>query len=183
VTLMRTSDATWHCVKAPASLRGSVVRQDSRGWLTQAYTTADGKGWRVEVSTDGGRHWKGTTVKSPTGGVVDGWLPTSDAVNTSNPLHDLKVNGKLGKAALVTRFVSASGKPGQDMVFLIDVKTGTPKLVETDFIGDGNVSVGHDATATGGRFDYMTVAFLPDGKLVASFDDRRGGGPQLAIAV
>jgi hypothetical protein len=184
VTLMRTSDATWHCVNAPASLRGTVVRQDSRGWLTQAYPTADGKGWRVEVSTDGGRHWKGTTVKSPTGGTIDGWLPTSDAVNTSNPLHDLKVNGKLGKAALVTRFVSASGKPGQDMVFLVDVKTGTPKLVETDFIGDGNVSVGHDATATGGRFDYMTVAFLPDGKLVASFDDRRGGGePQLAIAV
>lgn len=184
VTLMRTSDATWHCVAPPATLRGTVVRQDSRGWVTQAYPTTDGKGWRVEVSKDGGRHWAGTTVKSPLGGTLDGWLPTSNAVNTSNPLYDLKVNGKLGKAALVTRFIQGTGKPGQDMVFVLDVRTGTPRLLETDLLGDGNVSVGHDATATGGRFDYMTVSFLPDGKLVASFDDKAGKGePDLAIAI
>ncbi|MDQ1689652.1 MAG: hypothetical protein QOK42_2627 [Frankiaceae bacterium] len=186
VTLMRTSDATWHCVKAPASLRGTVVRQDSRGWLTQAYPSTDGKGWRVEISTDGGRHWSGVTVKSPVGGTIEGWLPTSDAVNTSNPLHDLKVNGKLGKAALITRFDKVKGKPGQDMVFLIDVSKGKPRLVETDLVGDGNLVTANDAVsgASGDRMDYMTIAFLPDGKLVASFDDKAGkGSPQLAIAV
>lgn len=159
------TNARWSCVETATQWK-ATTRQDSRGWLTRA--SVAGSGATVEQSTDGGRSWRTTTVTSPVGGKFEG-------------VYDVKVNGKLGRAVVLARF-DGTGSKGQDVAFVLDVSKPQPRLLESMLIGDGDLVTAAGVTSSTARFDFMTVGLLPDGKVVATMDDRSGGGsPLLAI--
>ena len=86
-------------------------------------------------------------------------------------LYDLVANGLLGQAAVSARFDDAKGN-GHDMVFRVDTRGPTPRLRATYVVGKGDLNTANDVTGSAGyRYDYESVALLPDGKIALSFDD------------
>src|SRR4051812_19396358 len=57
-------DSVWQCVKMPAKFQG-VVRQDSRGYLVEAYPAPGNGSLVLATSRDGGVHWARTTLAPP----------------------------------------------------------------------------------------------------------------------
>lgn len=161
-------DGSWLCYQLPGSPFFEALRQDSRGWLTTLTRQPDGKALKLNVSTDGGGHWAAPlTLSPPTGGVLE--------------VFDVHVNGSLGVAAVVARFKNAQGA-GQDMLFQVDVSRPAPRLVETDVIGKGDIATANALSATQqSRFDFMTVAILPDGAIVGSYDDSTTRSPAMFV--
>lgn len=155
--LLSQKTAKWECVRLPWKPHGTV-RQDSRGWLTEVIPSKDNV--TVSLSTNGGRAWRSLSIDVPQGRSLQGGSP---------PLHDVKVNGKLGLAAISVRGVDAKG--GQDMVFVVDVKTPQPRLLRTYFVGKGDLAATAGLLSSPDRFDFCSVAILPDGKIAVSFDD------------
>lgn len=152
--LLDQKTAKWGCVRLPWKPHGTV-RQDSRGWLTQVQ--ASRQAVTVDVSTNGGRAWRSTEITIPEGRTLAGGA------------MDVKVNGKLGIAAISVRADDARG--GQDMVFVVDVKKPTPRFVRTYYVGRGDLKATSGLASSSYRFDFCSVAILPDGKLAVSFDD------------
>jgi hypothetical protein len=155
-------NSVWQCVKTPGTFHG-VVRQDSRGYLVEAYPTPGNSSLVLATSRDGGVHWSRTTLVPPksTGGVR---LETAS-------LYDVVANGALGQAVVSARFDDAKGN-GHDMVFRVDTRGRVPQLRETYLVGKGDLNTANDVTGSAGyRYDYESVALLPDGKIAVSFDD------------
>ncbi|MDQ1689651.1 MAG: hypothetical protein QOK42_2626 [Frankiaceae bacterium] len=150
--------AKWGCVRLPWIPRGTV-RQDSRGWLTEVVPSA--QSLSLALSTDGGKAWKSIDITVPEGRRLEGG---------SDPLHDVKVNGKAGIAAISVRADDSAGR-GQDMVFVVDVKRAQPRLLRTYYLGKGDINTGIGVGTTSNRFDFCSVTVFPDGKIAASFDD------------
>lgn len=158
----------WQCVTLPWTPRG-VVRQDSRGWLTQTRQLGPTQ-FELSLSPDGGRTWREVVLSTPGGGAIDA------------DFFDVKVSGRLGQAVVATRATNAAGQ-GQDLVWRVDVARRQPRLVRTYTVGAGDVATGSDITAAAGdRYDFPSVALLPDGRIASSFFDRRtAGSPALAV--
>src|SRR3954449_11240293 len=57
-------DAAWQCVKTAGTFRG-IVRQDSRGYLVEAYPTPGNASIVIAESRDGGVHWSRSTLAPP----------------------------------------------------------------------------------------------------------------------
>ncbi|MBV9096811.1 MAG: hypothetical protein JO079_02025, partial [Frankiaceae bacterium] len=151
----------WQCVKLTGQLQG-VVRQDSRGYLTEVYPTAGDTALTLATSRDGGVTWSSTTLSPPPGTGMK--LETPD-------LFNVIANGAL-KQAVVTARWDDSAKHGHDLVFRVDTSKAAPKLMRTYAVGKGDLDTGNDVTSvTQGRFDYETIALLPDGKIAVTFDD------------
>ncbi len=156
---LRQMDGKWQCYSLPTKVRGTV-RQDSRGWLTQVAPAADGKSLGLKLSKDGGTTWSAPIALRP---------PNHGTLEASN--YDVKVNGALGVAAVSARFDNAKSQ-GQDMLFRVNVGSLSPKVTEIEYLGKGDINTANDAGGSAGdRFDYATVAILPDGSLTASFQD------------
>jgi hypothetical protein len=155
-------DAVWQCVKTAGSFQG-VVRQDSRGYLVEAYPSPGNSSIVLATSRDGGMHWARTTLVPP---------KATHAVRLETPsLYDVVANGALRQAAVSARFDDAKGN-GHDMVFRIDTSGVKPRLVATYAVGKGDLNTANDVSGSAGyRYDYESVALLPDGKLAVSFDD------------
>jgi hypothetical protein len=161
VARLNQKTATWQCVKIGAKLMG-VVRQDSRGFLTEVYPEAGNTGLVLATSRDGGRHWKHTTLRPPAG--------AGKALETPD-MFDVVANGRLGQAVVSARFDEVGGQ-GHDMVFRVDTRHAKPRLLETYLVGRGDLDTTNNVTGSlGSRFDYESVALLPDGRIVVSFDD------------
>ena len=61
---------------------------------------------------------------------------------------------------------------GHDLVFRVDESQAKPKLLRTYAVGKGDIETGNNvASVTMPRFDYETVALLPDGKIAVTFVD------------
>jgi hypothetical protein len=156
--------ATWRCVKLPWETHPrEVLRQDSRGWLTEAYTESP-DAITLRLSPDGGRHWRELDLADPKGRRI-----TSSDVDAG--FFDVKVNGRLKQAVVATRVVNGAGL-GQDLVWRLDISKPQPRLLKTYYVGKG------DAETTVGligalenRYDFPSVALLPSGRIVASFVD------------
>ena len=160
-------DGLWHCYTLPGYVEGATLRQDSRGWLTQLSTKSPFKNFALGLSPDGGKTWQSITLTPPEGGTQTG----------GSPFYDVKVNGALGIAVVDTRLDGPEGAQ-QDLVFRVDISKPTPRLVETDLVGDGKLSPAHDVSgALGDRMDFASVAILPDGRLTMSFDDSTTSNP------
>lgn len=151
--------STWQCVKTPATLDG-VVRQDSRGYLTKVLPAAGGL--ELSTSRDGGVHWKSTLLRPPPG--------TGSRLETSD-LYSVVANGRLRQAVVSARFDDAAGN-GHDLVFRVSTRKTAPRLMRTYAVGKGDLNTANDVTGSAGyRFDYETVALLPNGHIAVTFDD------------
>jgi hypothetical protein len=155
------SDSTWQCVKTAGHFQG-VVRQDSRGYLTEVYPMPGYTGLVLSTSRDGGVHWSTTHLVPPAG--------TGTKLETPD-LFNVIANGKLGQAVVSARFDDAKGN-GHDMVFRVDISHAKPRPLRTYLVGKGDINTANDVTGSAGyRYDYESVTLLPDGKIAMSFDD------------
>jgi hypothetical protein len=167
---LRPSDATWECVALPTRMQG-IVRQDSRGWLTEV-SARDAHTVLLRLSADGGRHWRSTLLRPPRGGTLEGY----DAASHS-ALIDVKASGRLGQAVVSVRSDGKGGN-GQDMVFRVDIRHAQPRVLATYFVGRGDVATEIGVGGSlGNRFDYESVALLPDGSIAVTFDDSTTRNP------
>jgi hypothetical protein len=184
VARLKPGNASWQCVKIPGStFQPGVVRQDSRGYLTNVYPVDGGSALALATSRDGGAHWRTTTLRPP---------GPPRHLETSS-LYDAVANGKLGQAVVSARFDDARGF-GQDVVFRVDIAHPRPQRLATYLVGKGDLNTANDVTGSlGDRFDYESVTLLPDGHIAVSFDDSTckqpstrnpdHHGPQVAVLV
>jgi hypothetical protein len=150
----------WQCVKLTGHLQG-VVRQDSRGYLTEVYPNGSAS-LTLATSRDGGVHWSSVELTPPPG--------TGTRLETPD-LFNVIANGKL-KQAVVTARWDDGAHHGHDLVFRVDETKPKPALLRTYAVGKGDIQTGNDVTSvTMPRFDYETVALLPNGKIAVTFDD------------
>jgi hypothetical protein len=159
---LNPSTLKWERVRLPFRPTGAV-RQDSRGWLTMV--SRDGNELTLSVSRNGGRTWRATgLVLPPTVSKIEG--------DSGDEFIDVKVNGKLGQAVVSTRADNKKGI-GQDLVWRVDISKAQPRVLKTYAVGLGNAptAIGLVAGAAADRFDYPSVALLPDGRIAASFQD------------
>lgn len=164
VARLDPSTSTWQCVTTPGKFNG-VVRQDSRGYLTEVYPVPGNRALVLATSRDGGAHWRTTTLKPPPGAgqVIEG---------DSDPIFDVVTNGALGQAVVSTRMDDAEGV-GQDMVFRVDISKSRPRLMKTYLVGNGDLNTTIGVTGSAGyRFDYESVALLRNGHIAVTYDDK-----------
>jgi hypothetical protein len=148
---------TWRCVSLSFPVP-AALRQDSRGWLT-ALDPA-GSGFVLGLSPDGGRTWRRAALPAPPGlraGPDEGW--------------DVKANGRLGRAVVVSRLYDAGGR-GHDVVWDVDTSRAQPAVRRVLLVGKGDWVNQTFATASStDRFDFSSVALLPSGRIAVSFMD------------
>jgi hypothetical protein len=160
IARVNPANGSWQCGTSPVRLRG-VVRQDSRGYLTEVYPMGSGQ-LALSTSRDGGLTWSTITLTPPAG--------TGATLETPN-LYTVVANGKLKQAVVSARWDDA-GSHGHDIVFRIDESKPTPKVSKIYAVGKGDLDTGNDVTSvTQGRFDYESIALLPNGKIAVTFDD------------
>jgi hypothetical protein len=149
----------WERVRLAFEVTGTL-RQDSRGWLTMVTRHRDSL--TLALSKDGGRHWQS----------VDLELPASHPeIEGSGDFFDVKVNGRLGQAVVITR-ADNKNQLGLDVVWRVSIKDAKPRLLKTYAVGKGDLSTTIGVLGSlSNRFDFPSVAFLPDGRIAASFDD------------
>ena len=181
------ASATWQCVDIRGSFQPGVIRQDSRGYLTNAYPVDGGAALALDTSRDGGVHWSQTVLRPPhkKNLRLEG--------DPGSELYTMVANGRLGQAVVSARFDDSTGN-GQDVVFRVDTKHKHPKLSRAYLVGKGDINTANDVTGSAGyRFDYESVALLPDGRIAVTFDDStclqpttrdpQHRGPEVAILV
>jgi hypothetical protein len=160
VARLDPATSTWQCVTLVGSLRG-VVRQDSRGFLTEVYANGTSS-LTLATSRDGGLHWSSLDLKPPAG--------VAQRLETSS-LFNVVANGRLRQAVVSSRWDDAAHH-GHDIVFRVDISKPKPAVARTYLVGKGDVQTGNNvASVTMPRFDYESVALLPDGKIAVSFVD------------
>lgn len=122
------------------------------------------------ISANGGREW--TTARFT--------LPKKHTVED----FDYKVNAGLGMAAVAVHAhrnaKDEADEVDQDLVFELDITSDKARFEKLYFVGDGDVNVGA-ALGANLRFDFATVAILPDRTIVTSFVDKLHTSPALAI--
>jgi hypothetical protein len=161
VARLNPASSTWQCVGLKGTLTPGVIRQDSRGYLTDVYSVDNGTALALATSRDGGLHWRSTTLRVP---------GATRHLETSS-MYDVVANGALRQAVVSARFDDAKGN-GQDVVFRVDTKNAQPRRLQTYLVGKGDINTANDVTGSAGyRFDYESVTLLPDGHIAVTFDD------------
>jgi hypothetical protein len=157
---LNPSTLKWEAVRLAFRPTGTV-RQDSRGWLTMV--TRTGNELSLALSRDGGRTWKSTDLVLPE--------PVTKLEGTGD-FFDVKVNGTLGQAVVATRADSKKGL-GQDVVWRVDIRKAQPRVTKVYAVGLGNAptAIGLVAGLAADRFDFPSVALLPDGRIAVAFQD------------
>ncbi len=162
-----TTQARWACRNLPGG-RVATAHVDSKGWIHEVTTSGDNIVYRV--STNGGTTWTSTTNALP------GGSPSSFAQATV----DFKSNGAVLKTAVAVRaFIGGTGQ--QDLVYVYGYGGGVPTLSEIHYVGLGDWTAGAGLGTNGPRFDFMSVAILPSGKIAASILDSVTREPAVAI--
>lgn len=159
-------DLRWACLhdeSVPPEVDRLVA--DSLGRLHAVWITEE----HVEygISLDGGRTWAWADLFLPYGLEVGTW--------------DVKASGALGLTAIAVHGTGSTGD--RDVVFKVATGTGTPEPLGAWLLGDGDQRFGVGVTSTLPRFDFQSVAILPDGRVAATFGDAEHPMPVLAIEV
>lgn len=165
-------DLSWSCLGGDGELEIlGALHSDSRGWLHDVTAEADEVTYRI--SRDGGRSWTTTTIAVP------------DEANVES--FDYKAHGKLGLSAIALHVQKEDGNH-QDMVMRLDTKKGKAVHKDTLLVGKGDMefTAGLDVSglvsgAKSNRFDFATVAILPDGKIAVGFVDKTYDDPAVAV--
>jgi hypothetical protein len=141
--------------------------QDSRGYLHVMSIQREDKDFTYWMSRDGGRTWDKKVFGLPPEHIVED--------------VDFKAHGKLGISALAVHAHDKRDDFDQDLLFEFAYGgRGAPKLKRLYFVGDGDENIGA-GLGSNLRFDFATVAILPDGTLAMSFIDKSRGDPAIAI--
>lgn len=148
---------------APFSLPGGEQLRgrylvDGRGRLHNLVST--GASFEYRISTNGGRSWKSTTVTLPEGVAATGGLQL-----------DFRANSKAGVAAVSMHARNGAKGTDLDLLYKIDITTDNPRLSRLYEIGLGDVDASSGGPPADIRFDFNTVAILPDGRIAVSFLD------------
>jgi hypothetical protein len=165
-------DGSWSCYEAEGFAVDGALHADSRGWLHDVAVAGDEVLYRL--SRDGGRTWSSRTFLVPEGA-------------SSVESYDFKAHGKLGVTALALHVLKDDGRH-QDMVMRLDTRSGMPRHVETYLVGKGDMAFtsGLDVSglvngAKSNRFDFASVAVLPDGAIAVAFVDKKYDDPATAV--
>lgn len=163
-------DLSFHQLTLPNGKALPVNLQvDSRGWLHGVVLNQNG--FTFETSADGGQTWATAPVAFPAGDTIN--------TNTGGEVVDIRVNARLGIAAVLTRTDDGGGSapPQQDRVYKFDISSSTPKLLRAYNVGLGDSTSDTEYHPTyetqGHRYDFASVAILPDGHVVASMLDEQ----------
>lgn len=166
------SDGTWSCYEAEGFSVEGALHADSRGWLHDIAVGGDEVTYRI--SKDGGKTWSSTVFTVPGG---------ASAVES----FDFKAHGKLGVTALALH-VLKDDDLHQDMVMKYDTRSGMPRLLETYLVGKGDMKFTSGLDVSGlvenkksNRFDFASVAILPDGAIAVAFVDKKYDDPATAV--
>lgn len=164
-----TDAVDWYCFDTPAGLPEGRLLADSRGYLHQVhFETADTFAYRY--STDGGRTWERYRQTLP-----------GDYEVHDEMLWDFKANGELATTAVGVHATDIQADADQDLVFrFTGVEPGSVPDREVLALGAAEVSyvVG---VSTSERFDFATLAILPDGRVAVSYADHESPNPRVAI--
>lgn len=162
-------DVSWYGFDTPAGLPQGRFQTDSRGYLHAVQFETDST-FVYRYSTDGGKNW--TEYRRD--------LPGNYEVR-EGMLWDFKVHGGNEMAALAVHATDPEAAVDQDMVFrFTDVRPGSDPSVEVLYLGKADVSyvVG---VSTAERYDFATLAILPDGRVATSYADAESPDPRVAI--
>jgi hypothetical protein len=147
-TFFSGADMKWHDFTLPDGTTPGRIQIDSRGWIHRVQRA--GAGFDYGISTDGGRNWN--EVHLPDG----------------NP-GDFRANAAVGVAAVWAI------KGAQDLVYTLDITGDQPKVLRRYVIGKGDDprtgGVGFYGATGGHRFDFSSIAILPDGRVAVAFMD------------
>lgn len=153
---------TWRGVNLP-SIPGEILRIDSAGaWHSAG---VDGARLTYAISHDAGAHWETTGFTLPSDWSVGEW--------------DFRVNAHLDQAVFAVN-ADIEGNVQQAAVRFTGLD-GVPVAKELLYVGGGDGVFGSGVAEQGNRFDFMTLGFLPDGRIVMSAGDARTTRPFMAI--
>lgn len=165
-------DGSWSCYEADGFSVEGALHADSRGWLHDIAVEGDEVLYRL--SRDGGKSWTTRTFLVPEGA-------------TSVESYDFKAHGELGVTALALHVLKDDGFH-QDMVMRLDTRSGLPRLVETYLVGKGDMTFTSGLSLDGlvnntksNRFDFASVAILPNGAIAVAFVDKEYDDPATAV--
>lgn len=139
-------------------LRGRYL-VDGRGRLHNFVPGASGFEYRI--STNGGKTWKSTAVT----------LPEGVAASVGGLQLDFRANAKVGVAAVSFHARDGAQNADIDLLYKLDISTDSPRLSRLYEIGLGDVDASSSGPPADIRFDFNTVAILPDGRIAVSFLD------------
>ena len=120
-------------------------------------------GFEYRISTNGGRSWTSTVITLP-----------QDTTNVGGLLYDFRANAKLGIAAVSLH--ARRGNTDLDILYKLDIRKNKAKVTHLYEIGKGDVDASNSGPPAQIRFDFATLAILPDGKLAVSFLDSTTDG-------
>jgi hypothetical protein len=127
----------------------------------------DGTGFTYRMSYDGGATWKSVAVRFPRGSTMEkNGCGACQGVMRS----DFRANRAVGVAAVAVLTHDASTKTDRTVVYKFDIRGHAPRLTRMLEVGLGDVPVGQ-ASSTGSRQDFGSVAIFADGRVAVSFVD------------
>ena len=151
----RFDGSSWYGFTFPGDTAPAGAYQvDSQGRLHNV--VPEGNSFTYRISSDGGATWKSAKVSLPEGSTFEEW--------------DFRANAQAGVAAVAIRAQDSTLGVDRDFVVKLDIGKKGPRALRLYEVGLGDVN------ATGGvgndiRFDFGTVAILPDGRVATSFLD------------
>lgn len=148
----------WQPLSIPDFEFTGRVLADSKGRLHELI--ADGGQFVYRISTDGGRSWNDLKVS----------LPKDLGIEEV----DFKANAQVGFAAVAFHVHDNKTNEDKDVLYKIDISRDSPRLWRFYEVGLGDLNVSSGVGANL-RFDFETVAILPNGSVAVSFVDSKSG--------
>ena len=186
-------------MSGPELLTGIADDCTTQTWLAQAdlqwacYTPAEGPAVQWSAVDSVGRlhatQWSPTGsltyVTSSDGGrtVQEVALPIPDGYQVLSPGdRDLKANAAAGVVAIAVRAQNTAMQRSQDFVYVYRYDATTAPVLDHVFrVGLGDLKSGVGVSSTDPRFDFASVAILPDGRVATSLMDSKHTTPAVAI--
>lgn len=138
----------WRLPDPPNATPPTYIQIDSAGRINHVRSITGGFEYRI--STDGGQTW-----------TTSGLIPFS----LGSP-NDFRANYAAGVAAIALRIGN------QDWVYKLDISGNTARLIRRYLVGLGDtVAVSGVQVPPRPRYDFKSIAILPDGRVVHSFLD------------
>ena len=157
----RFDGSTWRGFTFPGGEEPDGAFQvDSQGRLHNV--VPNGNSFTYRISSDGGSTWKSVVVSLPAGSNFEEW--------------DFKANAQAGVAAVAIHAQDTQLGVDRDLVVKLDIGRKGPRALRIYQVGladlGATAGVGNDV-----RFDFGTVAILPDGRVATSFLDSTTTSP------